>query len=116
MVALRWNNFLVGLLALCAGALAHAVTVSDLYDATQPVQTTRDAAFIDALKNVAVRVSGQRDAAAKLGASLNNPRQYVQKFGFTSEGTLEVSFDSVSVDRLLSSAGLSIWGRERPSV
>ncbi len=116
MVALRWKNFVVGLLALCAGAAAHAVTVSDLYETTQPVQTTRDAAFVDALKTIVIRVSGQRDAPAKLGASLNSPREYVQKFGFTSDGMLDVGFDSVSIDRLLSNAGLPIWGRERPAV
>jgi uncharacterized protein len=116
MVARRWKNFLVVLVALCAGSTTHAVTVTDLYETTQPVQTTRDAAFVDALKTVVIRVSGQRDAPAKLGASLNSPRQYVQKFGFTSDGTLEVGFDSVSIDRLLSNAGLPIWGRERPAV
>ena len=116
MVGMRWKNFAVGILALLAGALAHAVTVPDLYETTQPVQTTRDAAFGDALKTVVVRVSGQRDAPSKLGAALNNPRQYVQKFGFTSTGTLEVEFDSVSIERMLSNAGLPIWGRERPAV
>ena len=116
MVALRWKNFLVGVLAIAASTVTHAVTVPDLYEVTQPVQTTRDAAFVDALKTVVVRVSGQRDAPTKLGASLNNPRQYVQKFGFTTDGTLEVGFDSVSVERLLSNAGVPIWGRERPAV
>jgi uncharacterized protein len=116
MVSLRWKNFLVGLLLLGANPATHAVTVADLYEITQPVQTTRDAAFVDALKTIAIRVSGQRDAPAKLGASLNNPRQYVQKFGFTADGMLEVEFDSVSVDRLLSNAGLPVWGRERPTV
>ena len=50
-----------------------------------------------------------------LGAARNNPRQYVQRFGFTADNVLQVAFDSGSVDRLLSDAGLPIWGRERPA-
>jgi uncharacterized protein len=96
-------------------ASARAVTLGDLYETAQPVASSRDAAFVDALKTVLVRVSGQRDAPARVGAEINNPRKYVQRFGFTVDNVLEVGFDSVSVDRLLSEAGLPIWGRERPA-
>lgn len=93
-----------------------AVTLGDLYETDQPVlNNARDAAFVDALKAVAVRVSGQRDAATRLGAALNDPRRYVQRFGFTAENILQVGFDSVSVDKMLQDAGLPIWGRERPA-
>lgn len=106
-------------LVLCAAAFAaapaQAVTVPDLYEIAMPVTSTRDAAFVEALKAVAVRVSGRRDAAERLGASLGNPRQYVQRFGFTSDNVLQVGFDSLSIDRILSAAGLPVWGRERPS-
>jgi hypothetical protein len=115
MLRFHWKNFLLVVLAF-ASADTYAVTVADLYDVSEPVQSTRDAAFADALRTVVVRISGDRDAPAKLGASLNNPRQYVQKFGFTSEDVLEVGFDSVSIERLLTQAGLPIWGRERPAV
>jgi hypothetical protein len=101
--------------SLVAARAAYAVTVPDLYETSMPVTTSRDAAFVDALRAVAVRVSGQRDAAARLGDAANNPRQYVQRFGFTNDNVLLVGFDSVSVDQLLSDAGLPIWGRERPS-
>jgi hypothetical protein len=70
---------------------------------------------VEALKTVVVRVSGQRDAPARLGAALNDPRKYVQRFGFTADNVLQVGFDSVSVDKLLQDAGLPIWGRERPA-
>lgn len=99
-----------------AAGVARAVTVTDLYETAQPVEGSRDAAFVEALKTVLVRVSGQRDAASRLASEINDPRKYVQRFGFTAEGVLEVGFDSASVDRLLSSAGLPIWGRERPSL
>lgn len=101
--------------AFLLAAPVGAVTVTDLYETAQPVEGSRDAAFVEALRTVLVRVSGQRDAPARVGAEVNSPRQYVQRFGFTTEGVLEVGFDSVSVDRLLSEAGLPIWGRERPA-
>src|SRR4051812_5985836 len=62
---------------------AQAVTVPDLYETAQPVDGSRDAAFTEALKTVLVRVSGQRDAAARVG-EVSDPRKYVQRFGFTA--------------------------------
>ena len=100
--------------ALFAVVSAQAVTVPDLYDTAQPVEGSRDAAFVEALKTVLVRVSGQRDAALRVG-EVSDPRKYVQRFGFTADNVLEVGFDSTSVDHLLSNAGLPIWGRERPA-
>ena len=95
---------------------ARAVTLGNLYETDQPVpNNSRDQAFVEALKTVVVRVSGQRDAPARLGAALNDPRKYVQRFGFTTDNVLQVGFDSVSVDKLLQGAGLPIWGRERPA-
>ena len=93
---------------------AQAVTVPDLYETAQPVDGSRDAAFVEALKTVLVRVSGQRDAATRVG-EVSDPRKYVQRFGFTADNVLEVGFDSASIDHLLSNAGLPIWGRERPA-
>lgn len=114
---------LIRWLALCAtwvfatAALpVGAVTLGDLYETDQPVlNNAREAAFVDALKAVVIRVSGQRDAPARLGSALNDPRKYVQRFGFTADNILQVGFDSVSVDRMLQDAGLPIWGRERPA-
>jgi len=96
--------------------LLHAATVEDLYETTQPVEGSQDAAFARALETVLVRVSGQRDAPARVGAALANPRSYVQRYGVTQENVLQVGFDDVSIERLLIDAGLPIWGRERPSV
>ena len=105
---------LVLLSALALVGSAQAVTVPDLYETAQPVDGSRDAAFVEALKTVLVRVSGQRDAATRVG-DVNDPRKYVQRFGFTADNMLEVGFDSASIDHLLSNAGLPIWGRERPA-
>jgi hypothetical protein len=106
-------RLLVALLGF-VGAAAHAVTVSDLYEVTMPIEQSRDTAFVEALKAVAVKVSGRREAGSRLGPAASSPRQYVQRFAFTTDNQLQVAFDSGSVDRLLSEAGLPIWGRERP--
>jgi hypothetical protein len=99
-------------LVLAASAV-HAVAVTDLYEVTLPIQGTREAAFSEALKQVAVRVSGRRDAGVRIGSTAN-VRQYVQRFSFTADNQLQVAFHAGSVDRLLSEAGLPVWGRERP--
>jgi len=109
--ASRWLLLLMSL----AGMPALAASVSDLYQVTVPATGNRDAAFLEALKTVVVRASGRRDAAARLGGALNNPRQYVQRFGFLADDSLQVAFDSISIERLLGQAGLPIWGRERPA-
>lgn len=114
--SIRWLSLCMAWVLAAVALPAGAVTVGDLYETDQPVpNNSRDAAFVDALKTVVVRVSGQRDAPARLGAALNDPRKYVQRFGFTVDNVLQVGFDSVSVDKLLQDAGLPIWGRERPA-
>lgn len=111
------RRVVVSCIASCLAAAslaAHAVAVNDLYEVTLPIRSTREAAFAEAMRLVAVRVSGRRDAGARLGSVANNARQYVQRFSFTADNQLQVSFHTGSVDRLLSEADLPIWGRERP--
>ena len=114
--SIRWLSLCMAWVLAAVALPVGAVTLGDLYETDQPVVNNgRDAAFVEALKTVVVRVSGQRDAPARLGAALNDPRKYVQRFGFTVDNVLQVGFDSVSVDKLLQNAGLPIWGRERPA-
>ncbi|MBL8270806.1 DUF2066 domain-containing protein [Steroidobacter sp.] len=111
-----WMALSVAWLLAALAMPVGAVTLGDLYETDQPVlNNAREAAFVEALKTVVVRVSGQRDAPARLGSALNDPRKYVQRFGFTENNVLQVGFDSVSVDKMLQAAGLPIWGRERPA-
>jgi hypothetical protein len=117
-MALLRCAFLRWAVPLCFGlaaVAAQAITLTDLYETAQPVQESRDAAFVEALKTILVRVSGQRDAPARVGAAVNEPSKYVRRYGFRADGALEVAFDSASVDELLSQSGLPIWGRERPA-
>lgn len=112
------------LAALCIGVLAFsgpatAAVVANLYEASVPVNgrgdAARNAAFAAALRIVAVRASGQRDAGDRLNAAtLADARRYVQRFGDNPDGTLQVGFDSASIDRILAQNDLPIWGRERP--
>ncbi|MFC4314874.1 DUF2066 domain-containing protein [Steroidobacter flavus] len=114
---IRWLSLCMAWALLASAMPVGAVTIGNLYETDQPVlNNAREAAFVEALKTVVVRVSGQRDAPAKLGSVLNDPRKYVQRFGFTENNVLQVGFDSVSVDKMLQDAGLPIWGRERPAI
>jgi hypothetical protein len=119
MTPFGWTHFArvaaCVLAAMLWSSAASAATVPDLYETSQPVGASRDAAFADALRTVVVRVSGRRDAPDHLGGALADPRKYVQRFGFTADDVLQVRFDNVSIDKMLADAGLPIWGRERPA-
>ncbi|MET0660229.1 MAG: DUF2066 domain-containing protein [Steroidobacteraceae bacterium] len=100
-------------------SIAVAATVDNLYITTVTVTDRSDAgrerAFVQALGDVAIRISGTRDAPARLGAAAGSAKRYVQRFGYLAEDQLQVGFDPRAVDELLANAGLSIWGRERPT-
>lgn len=106
--------------AMGAMPAAHAAAVDALFDARVPVadrsERARNEAFPAALAAVAVRVTGRADAAARLGAAAGNARRYVQRYGYTADGQLEVGFDGTAVTQLLEQQGLPVWGAERPSV
>lgn len=112
----RISRWLLWLVVIAPWHWALAVDVQDLYETEQPLRGSQEATFAEALRAVVVRVSGLRDAPARLGAALDNPRRYVQRFGVTEDGRMQVGFDDVSINRLLSAAGLPVWGRERPQV
>ena len=98
---------------------AFAAVVAGLYETVvTPGDKPRDSAFAEAMRQVAVRVSGSREAAERIMATrpAPDPRRYVQQFSFKGDGTAQVSFDSSTFDRLLTTAGLPIWARERPAV
>jgi len=113
------ESLIAALLYLCLSVTpATAAPVNGMYDAavriTENTEASKQAGFATALGMVAARVSGQRDAATKLGAVLNSASKYVQRYGYNS-GFLEVGFDSAGVNALLEQSGLPLWGRDRPS-
>ncbi len=114
-----WACSLAAALAFVVMPASAAVVVPRLYEASAPSGGPRDparkAAFAAALKTVAVRTSGRRDAGERLSpAALADAGRLVQRFGDNPDGTLQVGFDRTSIDRLLAQNDLPVWGSERP--
>jgi len=118
-IAATAGRFWLALIAASAIFLpSHAYTVRDLYTAAVPRErgaAGNDAGFAAAMEVVLVKVTGLEDAAARMRGALPNARVYVQRYGIDAEGRLEVGFDPSAIDRLITDAGLPIWGRERPA-
>lgn len=100
------------------GGVVAAATVENLYITTVTVadrsEAARERAFVQALSDVAVRVSGQLDAPQRLGPAVGKAKRALQRFGYLSQNQLQVGFDPRAVDEMLANAGLPIWGHERP--
>lgn len=108
-------------------ALLPAFEVQGLYEAEVPVQGQdagpRLAAIRAALREVLVKVSGQRERIEP--ALPKEAERYVQQYRYRGPATdpsgpaadqdrLWVQFDPIGVDTLLRQAGLPVWGRQRP--
>ena len=109
----------LALAAACAPPSASAVSVSGLYEgvvAGEGGESGRAAAAADALRQVVVRVTGQRGAAteAALAPVYADARRYVQTFRSAPGGQVAVGFDPAAVDAALLRAGARLWPAERP--
>lgn len=97
------------------GAVAAEVP---LYEVKVPLrgagEAERGVAFAEAIKAVAVRVSGRRDAAANATVTAADPSRHVQRYASGTDRKLTVGFDGASIERLLQQAGLTFWAAERP--
>jgi len=113
--------------AVCLWALAAfaplqttcAVPVEGLYDGAVPGDSTeagRSAAAAEALRQVAVRVTGRSAASADpaLQPFFAEAAKYVQTFRSVAAGQVTVSFDPALVNAALAKAGQHVWGRDRP--
>jgi hypothetical protein len=89
-----------------------------LYEALVPLKGTtaedRAAGLAEALRTVAVRASGRREAADNPVIAAADPNKYVQRYSTTAERMLKVGFDGRSTEQLLRQAGLPLWPAERP--
>jgi hypothetical protein len=96
----------------CAGADV------PLYEAIVPLKGTteadRAAGMVEALRAVAVKASGRREAADDPVIATAKPANYVQRYSTTSDRMLKVGFDGRATERLLQQAGLPLWPAERP--
>jgi len=131
--ALSVRVLLFSLLFLLAGP-AMATKVSGLYRAEAAVAgveaNQRSEAIRQALVNVLVKVTGNRNIASRkaLAGDIKNASRYVQQYSYqlakdaemASEGEpqrfLLVSFDRAAIDRLLRDQGLPVWSENRPSI
>src|SRR5689334_13702940 len=109
VTVLHWLRVLfAGTACLLIGA-AQAADVAGLYETIVPPSTdkNRESAFVEALRAVAVKASGARDAGAKISGTIPNLRTYVQRFeAVRGDGSVLIGFDPFATDRLLTTIGL----------
>lgn len=120
----------LAIMALLMLALAaRADVVETLYDARVAVEQRSDQALKQAategLREVLVRVSGQRDIVGSpaIQAVVGNAQSMLRQFRYESERRdgrqqlyLDLSFSEVEVNRLLSQSALPVWDKNRPRV
>ncbi len=109
------------LLALCcAVASAHgmAAPLSDLYKVREPVASQqpneREEALRKAFDTLVLRLTGEPETGA-VAQLRSDPQQLVSRYAYEGDAVV-VSFDPITTERALRSAGLSLWGADRPSI
>jgi hypothetical protein len=109
---IRW----LGTLMLLTAGVAQATVVPDLYEATVTVDRGQAAAFQDAMRQVIVRITGERDGdnAPALADLIAGAQRYVQKYRNLPGGKVTIGFDGSKLEAVIAAAGRPVWGRERP--
>lgn len=112
------------LLSVAAVVPARAVVVEDLYRATAVVADESEESLTEGyrvgLKQVLVRVSGDRDVAGKDGmeAHLENAEAMLQSSQVEPAGNgedeLRMAFSPREVNSVLATTGARVWGANRP--
>lgn len=108
------------LILCCAVVSVHAMAapLNDLYKVREPVASqqpeAREEALRKAFDTLVLRLTGEAesDRVSQLRA---DPQQLVSRYGYEDDAVV-VSFDPVTTERALRSAGLSLWGVDRPSI
>ena len=124
-------TFFIFLFALLSQQ-AYALKVSGLYQATVPVSDEsvpkRNPAIKQALIQVLVKLTGDRNISksSSIISLIERPERFVQQFRYrqatkednqqASSPGLWVQFDETALNDALRSYGLSVWGKERPSI
>jgi hypothetical protein len=117
-------------LKCCRGLLARALlgstlaAAASLVFAARPVQVyevsvhgaATDAAIQDAMRQVLVRATGQRDAASNTAFAdlITHAQQYVRSSRSLGNDVLQVTFDDAAVEKQIVAAGGSVWDEQRP--
>lgn len=125
---LRWRRsaasiaklLLLATALLSAAGPAAAVEVPSLYTVQVPLApndpNARSEAYERALPQVVARITGTRDALppGELDTLFPDPARYVLQFRPGEDDTLWVTLDGATIERVLMSAGYSVWGSDRP--
>src|SRR5690606_41031127 len=106
--------------ALVAASSGMAASLPDLYKVREAVATQqpseREEALRQAFDTLLLRLTGDTDTQNKNVAQLRqDPQQLISKYVY-EEGAVVVDFDPLTTERALRSAGLSLWGAERPGI
>ncbi|MDB4002784.1 DUF2066 domain-containing protein [Oceanospirillaceae bacterium] len=128
LVASVLKKILLTVLVLFANP-AFSLSVSGIYNAQVVVEDQSASQVLKAkklgLSQVLVKVTGQTQSlnSALIRKALNDVESYVQQFSFTTQlnagqpkAAIELAFDTLKVNQLVSDAGLPIWGTERAAV
>ena len=107
-------------LAAVSALPSFAATVPDLYSVTvvpdPSARDQREAATQAAMAQLLIRVTGSRNAPLDPAAQrlLAAPADYLSSYGLDRQGRAIVGFRRGAVERVLTEAGLPVWGPERP--
>lgn len=116
-------RFIPRLLALCCAVVSAqgmAAPLSDLYKVREPVASQqpeeREEALRKALDTLVLRLTGDVKSDQEAVAQLRkDPQQLVSRYSYEGDAVV-VNFDPTTTERALRSAGLSLWGADRPSL
>ncbi len=131
--------YIIGLFILCLFSVGvQAVRVPGLYEVEIPVvdqtESVRDEGLQTALRLVLIKLTGDRQAAARtsLLPLLKRARSYLQQYRYhevskteetesgelihSVETRLWVKFDEENLNQALRALSVPVWGRERPSI
>lgn len=111
------------LIALCCALVSLpsiAVPLPDLYKVRQPVASQqpaeREQALRQAFDTLLLRLTGEENVEqASIDALRQDPQQLISRYAY-EEDAVVVDFDPQTTERALRSAGLSLWGSDRPSI
>lgn len=101
---------------------SHAEVVANLYQVHEPVASQtpdeRTQAITRALETLVLRLTGDPKAinSPGLASVRGDTQQIISQYGYDAgpPQSLQVDFDPVSTDKALRSAGLAMWGNNRP--
>jgi hypothetical protein len=106
------------LILATAAPIAHAAQLLPSLYGTVVADSNAQQAAQEAMREVLVRQTGERDAASDpaLAGLVSDARRYVQLERATTTGTTQVLFDGSALRDAIVAAGRSVWDPDRPLV